>query len=123
MGFKNGAYATVWSVEKRGNMDVARLSISKKDKNTGDYNTEFSGFVALCTNDNVKIQRLKREIQQNNKARIKLGDTNVTQKSVKGDNDEWKVYTNFYTYDFDFADSSPAPARVTRPEEDEELPF
>lgn len=46
MGFRNDAYATVWdSKEGKGNYNDIQLSISKKNKQTGKYETEFSGWV------------------------------------------------------------------------------
>ena len=45
MGFHTGAYATIWSVEDKGNYTKVNLSVSQKNKNTGEYDTKFSYFV------------------------------------------------------------------------------
>lgn len=46
MGFRTGSYATIWSVESASDTRTkARISISRKNKQTGEYDTDFSGFV------------------------------------------------------------------------------
>ena len=46
MGFRTGSYATIWSVESATDTRTkARISISRKNKQTGEYDTDFSGFV------------------------------------------------------------------------------
>jgi hypothetical protein len=46
MGFRQDAYARVWSAENRGKYTTCRVSISKKNKETNAYTTEFQdGFV------------------------------------------------------------------------------
>ena len=48
MGFRQGAYANVWAVENKGKYSTARLSISRRNQNTGGYDTEFQdGYVRL----------------------------------------------------------------------------
>lgn len=53
MGFSVGAYAKVWEVKDgRGNYGEARLSVSRKNKDTDEYETTFSGFVRLVGDAN-----------------------------------------------------------------------
>ena len=48
MGFRKDAYATVWKVEPRSNtMTTCRISISRKNKQTGEYEQDFGGFVSF----------------------------------------------------------------------------
>ena len=48
MGFRNGAFATVWDKKQVSPMVTQlRISISKKNKETGKYDQDFSGFVAV----------------------------------------------------------------------------
>ena len=99
MGFRKGAYCTVWSVEPKGNtMTKVKLSISRKDKNTGEYITDFSGFATFSgTAAANKAATLKE------KDRIKLDDVDVSSKW----NEEKKVmYYNFKVFSFDMADGS-----------------
>lgn len=42
MGFRTGSYATIWSVESASDTRTkARISISRKNKQTGEYDTDF----------------------------------------------------------------------------------
>ena len=48
MGFRKDAYCTVWSVDPVSDVQTkARISISRKDKQTGEYIEDFSGFVSF----------------------------------------------------------------------------
>ena len=48
MGFRNGAWATCWAVEpKSDTMTTVRLSTSRKERESGEYAQDFSGFVAF----------------------------------------------------------------------------
>ncbi len=97
MGFRKGAYATVWSVEEKNERwTKLRISVSKKDKETGEYETDFSGFVdCLGTACAGKASKLKE------RDRICLDDVDVTTKYDKGKN---ITYTNFRMFSFKMAD-------------------
>jgi hypothetical protein len=96
MGFHTGAYATVWEVTPgSGNYTDVRLSISKKDKNTGLYEQDFSGRVRFVADAHRNIGGLKE------RDRIKIGDCDVTTTYNK----EKKIgYTNYVIFTFEFAD-------------------
>ncbi len=123
MGFRTGAYAKVWSVESvSGTFTKVRLSVSRKDKTTGEYTQDFGGFVSfLGTACATKAARLKEG------DRIRLGDVDV---SNKYDKEKKVTYTNFNVFSFDMADetapgggnAAPQPA-VDDGEPDERLPF
>lgn len=74
MGFKNGAYAKVWEVRPRdgGKSTIVRLSISKKDKNTGNYEQEFSDSVFFVGDAN---QMARGTLTKG--ARIKIDECDV----------------------------------------------
>lgn len=99
MGFRNGAFATVWESESISDTNTkARISVSRKNKETGEYETEFSGFVNFFgTAAASKAARLKE------KDRIKLGEVDVTTKYVKEKN---VTYTNYKVFSFEMADDS-----------------
>lgn len=40
-----GFWAKVWKCENRGNYHELQISVSKKDKNTGEYTRDYAGFV------------------------------------------------------------------------------
>lgn len=98
MGFRAGAYAKVWEVKAgNGNYTDARISISKKNRQTEQYETDFSGFVRLIGNAHQKAGSIKEG------SRIKLGDCEVTNSYNK----EKKItYTNYAVFDFESADSN-----------------
>ena len=49
MGFRKDSYASVWSVEPKSERFAnVRLSITRKNKDTGEYETSFSGFVGFA---------------------------------------------------------------------------
>ena len=104
IGFRSNTYATVWSVETVSNtVTKARISISRKNKNTGEYEQDFSGFVSFVgTAAAAKAAKLKE------KDRIKLGDVDV---SNRYDKEKQREYTTFKVFSFEKEDEgSAAPA-------------
>lgn len=98
MGFRQGSFATIWQIEPvKATITKAKITISKKNKNTGEYETDFSGFVTfLGTAVASKAAKLKE------KNRIKLGEVDVTRK---WDKEKQKEYINFNVFAFEMADS------------------
>ena len=46
MGFRTGAYAKIWEVTPMSDTSTkVRLSVSRKNKQTNEYEQDFSGFV------------------------------------------------------------------------------
>ena len=110
MGFRTGAFAKVWEVTPMSDTSTKlRMSISRKNKKTDEYEQDFSGFVlAIGTAAASKAARLKEG------DRIKLGDVDV---STKYDKDKKITYTNFKMFSFDSDGENPAPARSASPNE------
>lgn len=124
MGFRKDSYATVWEVKQgNGNFTDVRLSTSKKNKQTNEYTTDFSGFVRFIGTAHQNASSLKE------RDRIKLGDCEVTNSYDK----EKKVtYTNFAVFSFEMANGGQQPTQQPTsvagfepiPDGvDEELPF
>ena len=128
MGFRSGSFATVWSVEPgKGNFTNVRLSISRKNKDTDQYEDEFSDFCMFIGEARAKAEKLKE------RDRIKLGDVDVTRRY---DSNKQKAYYTFKVFSFDMADA-PSGGGETRsaatsvstnpvdanPVETDELPF
>lgn len=107
MGFRKDAYCTVWEVKQgSGNFSDARISTSKKNKQTGEYETDFSGFVRFIGSAHQKSSSLKE------KDRIKLGDCEVTNRYDK----EKKVtYTSFAIFDFEMANGGQQTPQQAQP--------
>lgn len=100
MGFRNGAFCTIWEVkEGKGNYSDVRISISKKNKQTNEYETDFNGFVRFIGDASKKVKSYKE------KDRVKLGDCEVTNHYDK----EKKItYTNFAVFSFEDPESNGA---------------
>ena len=124
MGFRPGAYAKVWSVKPVTDTKTdIRIAISYKDKNSGEYKTDFEGFVSCCGANAAKTAANLKEGD-----RIKLGDVDMVRiynKDTKTTFENWKLFS------FDvMSDSNPKTSSVTEDnsvegdsEPDERLPF
>ena len=125
MGFRTGAFAKVWEVKPFSDTSVKlRLSVSRKNKQTGEYEQDFSGFVnAVGTAAAKKAASLKEG------DRIKIGDVDVT---TKYDAEKKTTYTNFKMFSVELDDGGSAPkSNNTEPQpsvdsgevDDSRLPF
>ena len=94
MGFRNDSYARVWQVEDKGKYSTARVTISRKDKNSGTYNTEFSdGYVRLVGQAHTALQGV--QIDEKKGISVKISSCDVTNVYTAPDG---KVsYTPHYT--------------------------
>ena len=102
MGFRNGAFAKIWEVKQgAGRFTDVRLSISRKNKESGEYEQDFAGYVRFVGNAHARAAMLKGN------ERVKLGDVDVTRRYIK---ERDKEYTNFTVFDFEFMDDVPKDA-------------
>lgn len=124
MGFRKDAWATCWSIEpKSDTMTQVRISTSRKDKQTGEYVQDFSGFVTF-----VGTAVAKQAANLKEKDRIKLGNVEVTTKYIK---EKEREYTNFKCYSFTVQDSeTQSPSEQAEPQpsvddmiDEDRLPF
>ena len=122
MGFRTGAYAKVWEVSPMSDTNTKiRISVSRKNKQTGEYEQDFSGFV-LC----IGTAAAKKATLLHEGSRIKIGDCDVT---TKYDAAKKATYTNYKIFSFEDADGD--GANNTEPErtvddgevDDNRLPF
>ena len=122
MGFKLDGYAKVWKVEDKGNYHVVQMSTSKKNTQTGSYETDFSNnFVRFIGTAHTQAKTL------NEGDRIKIGSCEVTSKYDKV---KQKDFVNYLVFSFEKVDgnnSENKPATTTSIIEDapveDELPF
>ena len=125
MGFRSGAYATVWEVRNgNGNWTDVKLSISKKSRQTGEYETDFSGYVRFIGDAASKATYL------GDRARIKIGECEVTNHYNK---EKGVTYTNFAVFSFEEVNSNGSAGGESRqnssdgfmtyPDDDGDLPF
>ncbi len=124
MGFRTGTYATVWSTETISDtVTKGRISISRKNKQTGEYETDFSGFVSFIGTAAARKASLLRE-----KDRIKIEDCDAKTYYDKAKN---VTYYNFYIFSFESPEdtkrASGSKSYVDNPVEDSDqtdnLPF
>lgn len=94
MGFRQDArFVKVWEVENKGNYHIVSLSTSKKNKDTNEYETDFSSkFVRFIGTAHTLAADLKKGDT------IKLGSCEVTNKYDKEKN---TTYTNYLVYSFE----------------------
>lgn len=132
MGFRQGCYASVWSTElsKTGNTTRVRLSVSRKNKMTGEYEQDFSGFCTFIGNAHKMAAALKE------RDRIKILECDV---STTYDKEKKVEYVNYKVFDFEMADGGKPnvdatiaqPAKKTAAllegdtgvEDDDDIPF
>ena len=109
MGFRTGAYAKIWEVTPMSDTSTkVRMSISRKNKQTGEYEQDFSGFV-LC----IGTAAARKASQLHEGSRIKIGDCDVT---TKYDSQKKITYTNFKM--FSFEDGGEPATEPTDPQPD-----
>lgn len=97
MGFRQDGFMTVWSVEpsKSGNTTRVRLSSSRKNKNTDEWEQDFSGFCTFIGDAHKAAARLKE------RDRIKILECDVGTTYNKEKKTE---YVNYKVFDFEMAD-------------------
>lgn len=114
MGLRTGAFATIWSVENKGNFSNVRVSTSKKNKTTGAYEQDFSGYLRFIGEAHRNVASLKE------KDRIKIGEFEVT---TNYDAAKKITYTNYAVFTFENQNGdTAAPAAKKQPKPDVELP-
>ncbi len=122
MGFRKNAFAKVWSVEGKDNYTKVRLSISRKDKESGEYVEDFSGFVSLIGTAHSKAKSLKE------KDRIQIKECDVT---TKYDKEKDKQYTYYKIFNLEILDENIKKTETDEKDEnegfvdagDEQIPF
>ena len=94
MGFRTGAFAKVWDVSTISDKNTKlRINISRKNKETGEYEEEFSGFVNCIGTIAAKNASLLKKGDS-----IKLGDVDVKNKYNK---EKDTTYYTFKVFSFD----------------------
>ena len=126
MGFRNGAYATIWEITPETNTRTkGRISVSRKNKQTEQYEQDFGGFVEF-----IGTAAAGKALKLRERSRIKLGDVDVQTYYKK---ETGVTYTNYKIFSFDIldengnvvTDNAPAPSTnsfdVSVPEGDPEV--
>lgn len=120
--FSNGSYASIWSVNKgKGNYYDVRISTSRKRKDTGNYETDFSGFVRFCGEAGNQIASLEGKDGGNRPiTRVRLGNVGVTNTY---DREKKITYWNAVVFSIEDGKSKNDEFMSLPDGDDEELPF
>ena len=95
MGFRTGSWAKVWEIEPKSPTWVkARISVSRKNRQTGAYEQDFSGFVDFS---GTACAATAEGLPAGDT--IKLGDIDVVRTWNK---DQQKEYINYKVFSFEF---------------------
>ncbi len=90
---------SVWSTElsKSGNTTRVRLSSSRKNKMTGEWEQDFSGFCTFIG----KAHEMAKSLQAKDRIKILECDVGTTYNK-----EQQKEYVNYKVFDFEMADGS-----------------
>lgn len=102
MGLRTGAYLTVWEVNDKGKYADCRCTCSKKNKQTGNYEQDWNGFIRFIGQAHDVAIALTGE-----RPRIKVGEFEVTNNYSKEKN---TTYTNYAMFTCENADGQPTQA-------------
>ena len=97
MGFGTGSYAKIWEIKRgeSGKYTDVRISVSKKNKETNQYEETFGGFVRLIGTAHKEADKLSVG------DRIKLGSIDVESRY---DKEKKQTFYNFKVFSFEPAD-------------------
>lgn len=105
MGFRQGAYAKIWEVDDETGHKYAtcQMSVSRKDKDSGEYKTEFQdGYVRLIGNAYDAIEEYLEENDIPEKGlSVKISSCDVTNNY---DKKKKKLFVNYAVFGMKIAD-------------------
>ena len=112
MGLKTGCVVTVWSVEDKGKYSEVRVSTSRKNKTTQNWETDFGAYARFIGAAHEAAKALKP------KDRIKITEFEVTNRYDK----ERKItYTSYAVFGFEPLEPNERPAPA--PTGNDDMPF
>ncbi len=117
MGFRSNTYAKVWEIKDNGNYADVRIGISRKNRQTEQYEQDFGGYVRFIGSAYEGVKKVGQG------GTVRLGEVDVTNSYDK----EKKVtYTNFKVFSLAAdggAAPAPSPAVAKVSTNDDGLPF
>lgn len=110
MGFHQGTYATVWSIdEATDKYSRIQITTSRRNNQTGQYESDFSGRVTLLGDAHKKVNLIRAGLQASTATkphcRIKIDGCDVTRRY---DKERKQEYINFTIFDFEMPDGEGA---------------
>ena len=110
MGFRQDAYARIWSVNDEGRYSTANISVSRKNKDSGAYEIEFSdGYVRLVGAAHEAAKNLGLPTREEFDAKnhkgvsVKIASCDVTNHY---DSKSKKLFTNCVIFEFELPESN-----------------
>ena len=100
MGFRDGAYCKLWKLDNSGKFPQGQISISRKDKDSGEYVDDFSGFVSFIGAAADAIKKIPTG------GRFKIKGCDVSRVWNK---EKQREYINFRIYDVEDATNTGTP--------------
>lgn len=113
MGFWKDNIGSLWEVEDKGKYSVARISVDKKDKDTGEWKQDFSGYVTLIGQAHDKAKTIKLQDHKNVKIRFGNGDVTTNYSREKR-----VLYTNYKLFSFNTVEWDSESRRWVNTDED-----
>ena len=108
--FSQGSYAYIWEIKSRSDRYTdARISTSKKDKDSGEYHQDFGAFVRFVGTAHEKMKALSE------RDHFQIGKCGVENRY---DKEKKTTYTNYLIFDIEIDEKAPDVAAV-----DDEIPF
>lgn len=118
IGFRTNSYAKCWEIKPVSDKHTKiRLSISKKNKDTGEYEQEFGGYVSFvgtaCASKAAKLHAGDR---------IKLGDVDLKNKYDK-ENGVERWYPTVFSFELEGDTSAPTRSVDSGEPAEDDYPF
>lgn len=115
MGFRTGAYATVWRTRETNSDKVtkAQVSTNRKNRQTGEFERDFSQWVKMIGAANDKVKKLGE------RARIKILECEALAEYNK---EKETTYYEFIIYDFEEVESGTKTPNAAAPEKKQAFP-
>lgn len=108
MGFRTGAYATIWQTKetKSDKVTRAQISINRKNKQTDEWERDFSHWVKLIGSANQKAAGLSE------RSRVKILECEALAEYNK---DKETTFYDFIIYDFELVDAGASAGTAPQP--------
>lgn len=117
--FGNGSYLTIWEVEDKSNYAVVSVSSSKKNKNSGVYETDFSCKYVRFVGEAYNCRPMPNQ-------RIKIVDCGVVNAYMKDGKKEFMKNPTYTVFKYELQDSGNSQTSdglVLTPFDESSLPF
>ena len=119
MAFGNGNFMKIWGVSDKGNYSEVSISSSRKNRNTGNYETDFSSKFVRFVGDAHKQRPMEGQ-------KIKITGCSVENVYMKDGEKQYLKNPRYTVFAYELMDETPAAPVMANWEElstDDSLPF